>query len=331
MFQTARELFQQRMEEEEEEEEEERREWRKPRIRSGQMYHVNANGEFSDSGGEEEEEEESIAEQIRRKIGLGSRIAVEKGKPGIKGAKTTQTARKSVETARKSMQSTQKSMQSTINFNQHASKSTSLGSQSLESASSSLPPPPSTSNPSSLHPSKSQETLLPTSTSPQSNPKPKPKPKSKPSPEKKAKPTASSSSASATQTTPSSASHTHSSLPEPPSSAPSRKRPSPSPSTLESPLDLSKASDRSMSLLDPHLITQTQKAASGHLRRRSETHRLSRCLCKAARQVRRSVLTRLPLSLLACRRSITSPYLPISPRTGWIASPGSRRGCRSIN
>ena len=72
MFQTARELFQQRMGEEDEEEGE-KREWRKPRIRSGQMYHVNANGEFSDSGGEEEEEEVSIAEQIRRKIGLGSR------------------------------------------------------------------------------------------------------------------------------------------------------------------------------------------------------------------------------------------------------------------
>lgn len=308
MFQTARELFQQRMEEEEDEEEGERgkREWRKPKSRSGQMYHVNANGEFSDSGGEEEEEEVSIAEQIRRKIGLGSKVAVEKGKPGVKGSKMVQSGSKSMLGESKSMQNTQKSMQSTLNFKQHTSKPpSSLLSTSIPS--------------SSLPPSKSRAIPLPTSTSPpHPQPKSQSKPKSKPSPEKKTKPVSSSS--LDTKNTPqsstsfASSSHTHSSLTEPPSSAPSRKRPSPSTreTSPQSPLDLSKAPDRSMSLPIPHLTHRPKKLL---LAISEDVQKLTACLDVSAKQRIKCVeassrCSSLTPSLQKKYRVALTPYLP---------------------
>ena len=316
MFQTARELFQQRMEEEEDEGEEGergKREWRKPKSRSGQMYHVNANGEFSDSGGEEEEEEVSIAEQIRRKIGLGSKVAVEKGKPGVKGSKMVQSGSKWMQGESKSMQSTQKSMQSTLNFKQHTSKSPSSLPSTSNSTSTSIPS-------SSLPPSKSQAIPLPTSTSPpHPQSKSQSKPKSKPSPEKKTKPISSSS--PDTQNTLSSSSfssssHTNSSLIQPPSSssAPSRKRPSPS--TLEtspqSPLDLSKAPDRSMSLPIPHFTHRPKKLL---LAISEDVQKLTACLDVSAKQRIKCVeassrFSSLTPSLQKKYHVALTPYLP---------------------
>ena len=331
MFQTARELFQQRMDEEEE------AGWRKPKPRPGQMYHVNANGEFSDSGGEEEEE--SIADQIRRRIGLASRVAVEKEKPGAKGAKS----------ASRSVQSAQKSVQSTLNFGQHASKS--------REVQSSLPPNASAPSASSVQPSKKLEKpLLHPISSPNSNSNSnlssnsisnsksnlnsnsisnsvQSKPKIKPSPEKKK------------SSPPSASSHTHSSLPEPSSSshpssssssssAPSKKRPSPVPSALEPSskvtLDFSKAPDRSLSLSSPPLTHSPKRLLHAIT---EDVQNLSACLDVSAKQRVKCVeASSLPSSsTLACRRSTTSRSRPISRPTGSTASPGSRRGCRSTS
>ena len=64
VFQTARELFQQQMESDD-------KNWKKTRSTTGQMYHVNADGKFSDSG---DEEEESLAQQIKHQAMIMSGI-----------------------------------------------------------------------------------------------------------------------------------------------------------------------------------------------------------------------------------------------------------------
>ena len=339
MFQTARELFQQRMDEEEE------AGWRKPKPRPGQMYHVNANGEFSDSGGEEEEE--SIADQIRRRIGLASRVAVEKEKPGAKGARS---ASRSVQSAQKSVQSAQKSVQSTLNFGQHASKS--------REVQSSLPPNASAPSASSVQPSKKQEKpLLHPSSNPNSNSNfnsisnsiskfnsnsnsisnsVQSKPKIKLSPEKKKSfPLSASSHTHSSLSEPSSSSHpSSSSSSSSSSSAPSKKRPSPAPSALEPSskvtLDFSKAPDRSLSLSSSPLTLSPKRLLHAIT---EDVQNLSACLDVSAKQRVKCVeASSLPSSsTLACRRSTTSRSRPISRPTGSTASPGSRRGCRSTS
>ena len=298
VFQTARELFQQRLDGEEEGEGEERR-WEKPKIRSGQMYHVNANGEFSDSGGEEEE---SIADQIRRRIGLGSKVPVEKEKSGTKAAKT--------------MQNAQKTMQSTLNFNaipshsiQNSPKSNSIPSKPTFIPSkpveyqSVLPIHTPNSASSSLHSSKKQEkTLLHTAIASESS---QTKSKSKPS-----------SSSSSEKKLPSSSTHTHTLSSVKSSSPPSRKRPSPSSSTLETPtkptLDLTKASDRSMC---DSLSTLTHRPKKLLQTIVDDVQNLTACLDISAKQRVKCVeaffsLESLTSSLQKKYHIALTPYLP---------------------
>ena len=315
VFQTARELFQQRLDGEEEGEGEERR-WEKPKIRSGQMYHVNANGEFSDSGGEEEE---SIADQIRRRIGLGSKVPMEKEKSGAKAAKTMQSTQKT-------MQSTQKTMQSTLNFNaipSHSiqnspksnsipSKPTSIPSKPLEYQSV-LPIHTPNSASSSLHSSKKQEkTLLHTAIASESfQTKSKSKPSSSSSSEKKLP-----SSSSEKKLPSSSSTHTHTLPSDKSSSPPSRKRPSPSSSTFETPtkptLDLTKASDRSMCDSLSILTHRPKKLLQTIV---DDVQNLTACLDVSAKQRVKCVeaffsLESLTSSLQKKYHIALTPYLP---------------------
>ena len=82
VFQTARELYQQQMESDD-------MTWKKTRSKAGQMYHVNADGKFSDSG---EEEEESLAQQIKRQAMIMSGITPSTSdRPTVKTKKATKS------------------------------------------------------------------------------------------------------------------------------------------------------------------------------------------------------------------------------------------------